>query len=544
LRVDDDALAPGPESWDAAPPEPRAPDRGPQAHARAAIRRWLKPDYAVAAALGLLVLAVHDVGYMITQSFWTDESWVAVTTRFPLSQLLATTDSTPIGWSLLLRVVTVPATQVSRLLPLAFAGVAVVIAYWLARRLGWRRPESSVAAGLLAAIGVLLVPAMLGRNDLKQYTADACLSLAVLALTARLERAWSRRWLAALSLAVWGGMLFSDATAFVGTAAFAAMCVVELLRRRWRRLIEAAVAGAGTAVLMIGIYAVFDRRAVTPALVDAPGFSGNYLPFSAGLHADISFVTSRFASAGPWFGLGPAWLAVPLFVIGVITIVRLGRPATAITVAALWPELLAVSAFQKYPFLESRTSTFLFVITVVVAAIGLVGACSLVRRWFKGTLAAGLAVASVAAFTVGAWPYIRSHTIPNEDVRDQTRYVAEHDAPSDVIVVNLSSNWGFAYYWPVGQPSQRPDSVVAQGYEAYFPDQSRIVVARDRVPASIDVAVTRAVALARQRSSSRIWLIRSHMSTAELGAWAAAFARDGLSPTPLPYGLSVVRVVG
>src|ERR1019366_7960149 len=152
--------------------------------------------------LGLLVLVVHDVGYLLRQPFWTDEAWVAVTSRFPLSQLPATTSSTPIGWSALLRVFTQSGDQSSRLLPLAFAGIAVLIAYWFARRLGWRQQ----AGGLLAGLGVLLVPAMLVRDDLKQYTADACIALLVLALTSRLEREWSRRGLVGLSVAVWGGM--------------------------------------------------------------------------------------------------------------------------------------------------------------------------------------------------------------------------------------------------------------------------------------------------------------------------------------------------
>jgi hypothetical protein len=260
LVVNDDAL--GRDTSDKAPAESRPSGVGLRARVPAAIRQRLTAEHAVVLALGLLVLVVHDVGYMLSQSFWTDEAWVAVTTRFPLSQLLATTNSTPIGWSVLLRGVTEPATQTSRLLPLAFAGGAVIIAYWFARRLGWRWTPASVAAGLTAAIGVLLVPAMLHRNDLKQYTADACLSLLVLALTSRLERAWSRRGLAALSVAVCGGMLFSDAAAFVGIAAFGAVCAVELARRRWRRLAEAVVIGLGTAVVVLGLYLAFDSRAV------------------------------------------------------------------------------------------------------------------------------------------------------------------------------------------------------------------------------------------------------------------------------------------
>jgi hypothetical protein len=50
-------------------------------------------------------------------------------------------------------------------------------------------------------------------------------------------------------------------------------------------------------------------------------------------------------------------------------------------------------------------------------------------------------VFAVAAFIVGVKPYVRSHLLPIEDVRDQARYVAAHAARNDVILVNLDSNW-------------------------------------------------------------------------------------------------------
>ncbi len=336
---------------------------------RAAIRRRLTGEHLVVLVAGLLVLVVHDVGYLLSQPFWNDETWVAVTTRFPLSQLPATTSSTPVGWSVLLRLFTVSGEQTSRLLPLAFAGAAVVVGYWLARRLGWPQKDASVAAGLLAAAGVLLVPGMLVRDDLKQFTADACLALLTLALTSRLEREWSRGGLAALSVSAWGGMLFSGAAAFVGVAAFAAVCVVQLARRSWRRLIEAAATAAAiTAVLMAGVYEAFDARADTPALTAF--FSSDYLPVSRGLHDDLTFVVAQFKAVSSYFGLGPWWLAVALVTAGLVTIFRLGRPATAVAIAALWPEMLALSALKKYPFLNQPTSTFLYAVMAVVAAIG------------------------------------------------------------------------------------------------------------------------------------------------------------------------------
>ena len=546
MRVDDGAHpTPG-----TAPAQPGTVAGGPHAGTRRATSwrpRWLPRltwEHLAVLLLGLLVLAVHDVPYILRHPFWTDEAWVAVTTRFPLSQLPATTSSTPIGWSALMRLVTVSGTQTGRLLPLAFAGATVVTAYWFARRIGWRWEAASVAAGLAAAIGVLLVPAMLVRNDLKQYTAEAFTALLTLALTSRLEREWSRRGLVALSVSVWVGMLVSNAVAFVGVAAFVAVCAVQIVRRDWRRLAEAAVAGACTGVLMLGVYEAFDARAVSPlnASVYWPHF---FLPVTQGLHASAAFVLRHFHSAHAFFGLGPAWVAVPLVVAGLVTMAWLGRPATALAVAALWPEMLVLSALKKFPFLNPRTSTFLFAITIVVAAIGLIGVCSLLRPWLKGWVAAGLATAAVVVFAVGAQPYVRGHTIANEDVRDQALYVAAHAAPHDVILVNLDSNWGFAYYWPVGQPARRATTSDMQQYVAYFPGQPRIVVAHGRDPAGVDLALTQALARARQHACARIWLVRTHVNPAERAAWASALSRLGEPSTPVGgHGLRVIQPGG
>jgi hypothetical protein len=541
MHVEDEAVASARDDAQVAAPQPGHAVGAWRSRVRVAARWRPKPEHAIVLGLGMLVLVVHDVGYLLGHPFWTDESWVAVTTRFPLSQLPATTSSTPIGWSVVLRVFTLGGDQTSRLLPLAFAGAAVVIAYWFARRLDWRRREASVIAGLLGGLGVLLVPAMLTRNDLKQYTADACLALLALAVTSRLEREWSRRGLVGLSVAVWGGMLFSHTVAFVGAAAFGALCLVELACRAWGRLIEAVVAGAGTAILMLGVYLSFDARSVVPGLTAY--WKGYYLPVGQGVSASMEFVMSRFDALHAYFGLGPAWLAVGLFIAGLVTTFRLGRPATALTVVALWPEMLIVSALKKYPFLDLRTSTFLFAVTVVIAAIGVAGLCSLLRQRFKDVVSVALVTLAVVLFAVRAQPYARTHTIPLEDVRDQARYVAARAAPDDVTVVNTISSWGFAYYWPIGHPSRRPIAGVLQGYEAYFPDQPRIVVARDSRAAAVDAALTEARTQALPHPGARIWLVRTHMAPIERTAWNAALKHYGLTAKSVGHdGLSVVQV--
>ncbi len=519
---------------------------GRRTPARRTARRWRIAEHLAALVLGLLVLVVHDVGYLLRQSFWLDEAWVAVTTRFPLSKLPALTDSTPIGWSLLVRLFTVSGEQTSRLLPLAFAGGAVVIGYWLGRGLDWPRPQSAIIGGILTGTAVLLVPAMLVRDDLKQYTADACMALAVLALTSRLERHWSRPGLAALSISVWGGMLVSDTAAFIGAAAFAALCLIQLARRAWRRLAEAAVAGLATAILMLGVYEAFIARAVSQGLV---GYWGaDFVPVSSGLHASMTFVISRFRPA-VWasFGLGPAWLAVLLVLAGLVTLARRGRPATAVTVAILWPEMLVLSAAQKYPFLDTRTSTFLFAVTTAVAAIGVAGACSLLQPRLRGALAVGLAVLAVTAFGLHAQRYIRSHYIPIEDTSAQVRYVASHAAPGDAILVNASNAWAFAYYWPDGVPSLRADPPGPGGYQPYFPSQPDIVIPLNRNAATVQAALSRAVAVAvaGRAGCGRIWLVFAHVIPAEEADWQADLRQRDLTATPVGNdGLSVVQLGG
>jgi hypothetical protein len=291
---------------------------------------------------------------------------------------------------------------------------------------------------------------------------------------------------------------------------------------------------------------VFDSRAVGSGLWTTGSMRLYFIPLDRGPDAMVSFITSHFTQVAGFFGLGPVWLAVPLFIAGIVTIFRLGRPATALALAALWPVMLAVNVVRRYPFLNARTSTFLFAITAVVAAVGVIGVCSLLRPLLKQwTVAALVAVAAVsaAAFAMNAAPFVRDHPLPDEQERQQTSYVAAHAARDDVVLVNTSTAYGFAYYWPAGQPARRTDHFVAQQYEPYFPDQPRIVVALNGKQTGVTAALSQAVRQAVLRSCTRIWLIRTHVSPSEQAAWTAALGQKGLTVTAVGNaGLSIVRV--
>lgn len=492
--------------------------------------------------LCLLALAVHDVGYLLRQPYWTDEAWVAVTTRFPLAQLPGLTSSTPIGWTFLLRLATFGHGQSGRILPLTSAALAVIPAYLLGRRLDWKDTGTAVAAALFAALAVLFVPAMLIRDDLKQYTADACIALVVLAATARLERRWSGRALVALSAATWAGMLLSHTAAFAGPGALAAVCLVQLARRNWRRLAEAAVTAAGTAALAAAVYELFDARAFVPGL--SAYWHAYYVPVHSGLAASVSFVISRVEYIYSRLGLGPAWLAGLLLVVGLATIARQGRPATALAAALVWPELIIVAGLGDYPFLDVRTSTFLTAMTVVVAAIGVIGCCASIRARLRGGrlgtgVAALIGAAALAAFLLQAVPYARGQPIPAESIRQQAQFLAAHAGRNDPIVVAETSSWGFAYYWPEGSPASAPDAANLQGYVPVFPAEPRIVVVRDRTAAAVRAALVTALDRIKAGACGQIWLVRARLKPAEAAPWQTVLADMHLSPRSVRYGLAV-----
>ncbi len=522
---------------------------------RRAVARTLRlPEFWLVLALSGATFAVHDVAYALRVPFWTDEAWVAVTTRFPLSQLPAVSSSTPIGWSLLLRVFSVGSGghQWLRILPLLFSACTVAAAYLLARGLGWRDRRSAILAGTVTAVSVLFSPALLIRDDLKQYTADAFLALAVLAGLSRLEREWSRRRLASLAVLCIAGKLFSHTTLFVAVAAFGALALLQLARRAWPRLLETAIGGLAVGVGMGIVYVVFDAPAVVPGLTSY--WEAYYVPLRHGLGASLRFLRNNLATLHSFIGLGPTWLIALFAALGLVVLVRVARPAVALAIVLLGPEMIAVSGLKKYPLLDERTSTFLLVIGVALAAIGIAGLCDLIAsgavrragRWAalrspRALTAMAVAVVAVGAFIAGSRHDIRSHDLPAEDVRTQAAYVYAHRTPDDVVLVNLNSNWGFAYYWPAGTPAQSASTTVLQKYIAVFPDQPQLVIARNRDASGVQAALDQALSLVRSHSGARVWVVRTHVTAVEAAAWSAALQADHLTLRQVnSAGLSII----
>jgi hypothetical protein len=504
-------------------------------------------DVLLAIAAGVMVIFVHDVHYILHEPYWLDEAWVADSIRAPLSEVPRLGASTPLGWMLLLHLVPGGGLQRQRLVPLAFAALAVAVGYLLGRELRLTR----FMAGLLTAAAVLLSPAMLVRDDLKQYTAEACAALVIWLLVARLENTWSRWRLAALALVTSLGTLFADTAIFTGAAAFTCLFLVALGRRQWRRLAELAVAGASTLAIFGVIYVVVLKPRIDPQM--SSYWTPLYSPTSV-TGAARFFWTELTQRVGPDIGFpaggsktftqpaSVAELAIPLTltVAGIVALAVLRRYALAAMLPVTLVVAMTASAARQYPFGDERTSTFwevmfpvLMAITVAAAIHGLGQAFGrldpAVKRWAPPVIAIAVGTAAIAGYVHYVRPDINSHTIPDDDARSQVQFAEAHYQPGDVFLVDFGASYSFDYYYRTPTNYFPPAPGNAADFIPQYLDPHIILMTTRDAP-DFAVAMRKAIAVLDTEPASehgRVWVFREHVFPTETHAWAAIFAQLG-----------------
>jgi hypothetical protein len=499
-------------------------------------------DVLFAIAAGVMVIFVHDVHFILSEPYWLDEAWVADSVRAPLSQVPRLAASTPLGWTLLLRLVPAGGLQRQRLVPLIFAGLSVAVGYLLGRELRLTR----FAAGLLTAAAVLLSPAMLARDDLKQYTAEAFATLLIWLLVARVENTWSRWRLTALGLTVSLGTLLAETAIFTGGAAFTCLFLEALLRRKWRRLAEVAVAGAGTLAIYGAIFLTVVRPRIDPDL--SSYWAPLYSPTQPAAAARFFWreLSQRLA---PFLGFpaahGATWqLTVPLILAGagVVALALLGRYA----LAGLLPVTLLVvetaSAARQYPFGDERTSTFWLVMFPVLMAIAvaalihgfgrLPGRYLRWKRFAVPVVAVAAGAAVISCYLQQVRPDVNNHVLAHDDPRSQIAYAEAHARPGDVYLVDYGASYGFAYYYRTPAPAYPAAPGNAAGFIPQYPGDSSVMIMTTRNPGDFTRALRRAIAVVDAEPASehgRVWIIREHEFEDESLEWRSAFIRIGAS---------------
>lgn len=490
----------------------------PPAASRLALGKPATIDVCLAVAVGLCVFAVHDVPYLLHHSFWVDEGWVAETVRARIGLTPSLASSTPLGWTYLLRLVPFGGPERLRLVPLGFAALAAAAGYLFGRELRL----TPFVTGILTGAAALLSPAMLVRDDLKQYTAEAFACLVLWVLVARIENEWRVRRLIAIAATASVGMLFANTVIVVGVAAMASLALECLVTRYYRRLVQVAGAAAGMLAVGLVIYETLVRPQVSPILVHY--WTPYYVPRSAS--AAASYLNLRLHYLAPFMGV--RWLIIDAVGVlaGIAALVWLRRFA----LAAMFPIMLVVvigaSAARKYPFGDPRTSTFWLVVVPVLMAVAVAAA---------GRLAASIdrrAPLVVAAVALAAWVpatnhFVRSHPIPNEDVHSEVSYLDAHFRPGDVVMVNYGASFGFAYYYPPA-PSF-PAGHGPNGHLVAYPRLPWMIVMGARKPRDVANALAQArakIAAEAPGARGRIWIVRSHQTRDEARAWRRDLALD------------------
>jgi hypothetical protein len=474
-------------------------------------------DGILAVVVGLSALVVHDVGYLLKEPFWMDEAWVAASVRVPLRLVPSLTGSTPLGWTLLLRLVPAGGLQRERLVPLAFAGLAAAVAYLLGRELRLTR----YATGLLTGAAALLSPAMLIRDDLKQYTAEACACLMVWYLVARAENELGRRRLITLAAAVCVGGFFSSTLLFMGAAAMTALALECLIRGKRREFRTVVVVAAGMLVVQGAEYELLTAPYLNSWL--HLYWAGFYIPTSSP-GAAASFLWHKLTPLVPYLGFRSLAIDGIGVLAGIAALVWLRRYALAALFPFTMVAVVVASAAGDYPFGDVRTSTFWLVIPPVLMAIAVATAG---HRIASATHRTWLAVV-VAAVALAGWsyttdPHIRAHPIPSENVLAQVDYVDSHFRTGDVIVVSYGAQYGFDYYYPTlpgAYVHQVRDNTV--GWVPEYPQVPWIDIATGRIPATIAGALATARNLIDEEPAGQrghVWIIESHLARGEAASW-------------------------
>lgn len=498
--------------------------------------RWDRFDTGLVLLAALGTVFVHPVHAMLSHSYWLDEAWVAILLRVPWSRVPSVGLTTPLGFAALLRLVPGSGLQRARLVVLMFSVLSVVMAYVFTRALAWPSAWRARVAAVAAALVVMLAPLSLGRNDLKQYTCDAFCALVVLTVAVVVDRPPVRPvwWLTAGALVV---LPFSSTSAFVTVAAFAGLLGAALLARNGRRAIEVLICGGITGVVIASYYAAVVIPHTNAQLRHY--WDGYYLQGSP-LHV-LRVAWHRVFALSHSFGI-PALLVIGLVLVGLVALARLRAYAIVIAIIVLWIEMAAIGRARLYPFLDLRTSHFLLVTTLVIAAIGAAAIVDLAYRWWR-PLGAIVAVVGLV-FLVGSTHHkIDKLGIPEEPAREQAAYVAANRTPNDVVLVNFPGSYGFAYYWPDGVKT-RTDKTVGQGFKVEAKNLNA-VYAQGRTDETVLDALRQAVDRWRaQPPGSRLFIVRSHLTPAEIQAWKNAFDQLGLHPVKQPANSPTPIVLG
>ena len=456
-----------------------------------------------------LVLRLTNLAHF---AFWNDEAWVAISSRVHgVEQFLMSLSVTPILWAALLRVFDLLpfASETSlRLLPLAFAGATM----WLAWRLGTRLAGHRLG-GLLALAVLALDPVSIAwARQLKPYTAEAALALlALLEADAVLERG-GRADVIRFALVLTLGTSLSNAQLLMAPPLLATLAGHALAMRdrtRLRRLVLAIVA--------VGLWdLMWFLSFVQPWLGAMRDYWHGHFPPRSDPASLIAFVRAG-ASQLLVPGLGPHALA--LTVAGLVALSATpGARWTVVALLALTVELLGLSAAGRFPFDVQRIALFFSTCLYAATAAGV--ASFTLRLWAHRRLrpVAAAILAGVLVLVARGYPWPLTPATAPEDLGPLVRTMERERRPGDRILLFGRSVFVWAYYRDAPPSLLRAAPRLMGGFVVAVDDADVVVVQ----PRDVATAVARAF-----DGAHRVWFVGSRMNQTEESSVVSALVQRG-----------------
>jgi len=361
-----------------------------------------------------------------------------------------------------------PGELAERLVPLLLALAALPLFALLA----WRvlaPPAAAIATGLLC----LCDKHVWFSAEVKQYTGDVLITIALMMLFLRALRTRSSGWLIALSLSAAAAGWFSHAAILVFAALSAAVFVL-LLRQGWHRATPWMLLNVPPGLSFLALYLLSLRRQGADTYLN-DWWSDSFVDWSRPLLIPLWLIgrlrnlTSYPISPFEWLGV----VLVPLMLLGAIGWWKARRwDLLAVCLGPIAATLLA-AAIHKYPFSGSRVNLFLAPGLLLLAGAGVELASQLWREW-RGpgqmtrvstpptdknvgpgrnlpeplclVFAAVLLLPSLAGD-------IRCLFVPRNKgaMREVVAYLKRNRAPGEAVYV-ARNGIEFAWYWPEAPP--------------------------------------------------------------------------------------------
>jgi hypothetical protein len=418
----------------------------------------VKPSRAdlVCAAFLAAIAAALRFGGLTDHGLYRDDAWVVLATRADVSDSLRFGVTIP-GFEFAVRIwgSVSHSTMWLQAPVLAASIVAVVLAYFLARRLGCGRPAALVAGGILAVSRIAVIFA----TRVKPYSFDLLDCVLVLVLATRaLERPTLRR---TVSLAAFSfvAVVFSASLLPVTLTAVTWCACVSAQRVRkggddWRRaLASPAVVVAGCYLACVGLYASVVLASVPPPLKEF--WRDNYITDASGAVEAL-----KNLAEGLFYQHGPIGIAILVaIVVGVVW----ARPVLAPLLVGPIVLGAGLAVIERAPFGGGRTDMYLYPCIAIAAALGVQRL--LATRALRSLPAPALLAASailLVALVDGRRALIRS-PYPGADIAQLATMVDQHRLPGDAVVVAPFTRYAYALY-----TGPEPRIVISSQYSTRF----------------------------------------------------------------------------